>query len=213
VVSLETYKLKLPEGKMREKMLMASLVLMLSVALVSAQVPFKKYDIKSGIITYDLIMKVGSMEIKQKVIVFFDDYGMKECKDTYQDSKLAESNFSDGKNLFALHHGKKQAFNRGTASRGTELRVEWSEFGTEKDRQSGKYKKISAKTIAGKSCEMFETDDGKGNITRYGGWNKIMLYMDTKMSGVQSTQQAVKVEENVKVPPEKFKVPEGYTLQ
>ena len=130
---------------------------------------------------------------------------MKECRETFSNNKLEESYLSDGKNLFSVKHDKKTAFKQGTASRGTELRVEWSEFGTEKDRQSGKYKNLPAMKVAGKNCEMFEHNDGKGNITQYGGWNKILLYMNLKTKSVQSIQRALKVEENTKVPPEKFK--------
>jgi hypothetical protein len=181
--------------------------------LFTAQTPVKKYDIKTGIITFDLIMKMGDMEIKQKTIVYFDEYGMKECKDTYSGAKLEESYLSDGKDLYLLKHKQKKAFKQGTASRGTELRVEWSEFGTEADRQAGKYKKLAALTVAGKNCEVFEYNDGEGTITKYGGWNKILLYQDTKSSSVQSIQRAVKVEENVTISPDKFKVPAGFTIQ
>jgi hypothetical protein len=125
-------------------------------------------------------MKVGTMELKKKFIVYFDDYGMKECKETYSDNKLVQSYLSDGKDLYSLEHNKKKASKKGQAFRGTELRVEWSEFGTEKDRQSGKIKKVPAITVAGKSCEMFESKDEKGNITQYGGWNKILLLLDTR---------------------------------
>jgi len=173
----------------------------------------KKYDIKSGIVTYESVMKMSGMEIKDKVVVYFDDYGMKECKDTYDGDRLKESFFSDGKDLYLVQHATKKAFNRGTASRGTELRVEWSEFGTEKDRKSGKYKKLPAMTVAGKKCDVYEYNDGKGTLTKYGGWSKILLYMDMQMQGMETIQQAVKVEENAGVPSDKFKVPAGYKLE
>ncbi|MGA3287018.1 MAG: hypothetical protein ABSD46_06310 [Bacteroidota bacterium] len=173
----------------------------------------KKYDIKSGIVTYDLIMKMGKMEIKKKTIVSFDDFGMKECREMFSDNKLEESYFSDGKNLYAVRPAKKIVFKQGAAYRGTELRVEWTEFGTEKDRQSGKIKKMPAMSIAGKNCESFGSDDGKGTVTVYGGWNKILMYMHVKTKSVETVQKAVKVEENVKVSEDKFKIPAGYAVQ
>jgi len=193
--------------------LLLLIVLLVFVIGIFAQIPFKKYDIKSGIITYDLIMHVAGMDMKEKTIVYFDDYGMKECKETYSNDKLIESFFSDGKNLYMVKFDQKTAYNQGPASRGTELRVEWSEFGTEKERQEGKYKKLVSKTIAGKTCEMFESNDGNGNMTQYGGWNKILLYMNTQRNDVRTTLSAVKVEENVNVPPEKFQVPAGFKIQ
>ncbi|MGD0592003.1 MAG: hypothetical protein ABSA44_14580 [Bacteroidota bacterium] len=73
----------------------------------------KKYDIKSGIVTYDLIMKMGTMEMKKKTIVSFDDFGMKECRETFSDNKLEESYFSDGKNLYSAKHAKKNCLEAG----------------------------------------------------------------------------------------------------
>lgn len=193
--------------------ILALFVVFVFVLVATAQAQIKKYDIKSGLVTYESIMKMGDFEIKKKIIVYFDDYGMKECKETYSNNKLEESFFSDGKELYLLKHSAKTAFKRGTAYRGTELRVEWSEFGTEKDRQSGKYKKLPPKKVAGKDCDMFEYNDGKGTITLYGGWNKILLYMEMKSKDMESIQRALKIEENVKVSTEKFMTPKEYKVE
>lgn len=198
---------------MRNIILLILSVAFIFAATVTAQVTFNKYDIKSGIVTYDVVTKMGNFEMKSKAIVYFDEYGMKECKETYTNDKLEESFFSDGKDLYAVKFEQKTAYKRGPASRGTELRVEYSEFGTEKDRSSGKVKKIPSMKVADKSCEMIEVDDGKRSVTKYGGWNKILLLMDTKTKSMQTVQRAVKVEENAKVPPEKFKVPSGYKVE
>ncbi len=161
-----------------------------------------------------MTMKVGTMEIKKNTIVYFDDYGMKECRETFsKDNKLEETYFSNGKSLYSVSPTKKIAYKRGDAYRGTELRIEWTDFGTEKDRQSGKIKKMPAMSIAGKNCESFGSDDGKGTVTVYGGWNKILMYLHVKTTSVETLQKAVKVEENVKVSEEKFKVPAGYAVQ
>jgi hypothetical protein len=190
-------------------LLLTAIVFMVTAVSLAQE---KKYDIKSGIVTYESIMKMGDYKMKNKMIVYFDDYGIKECKETFSDNKLDESFLSDGRNLYLIKHNQKTAFKQGTAYRGTELRVEWSEFGTEKDRQSGKYKKLPAKKVAGKNCEMFEYNDGKGTITRYGGWNKVLLYMETKTKSIETIQNPLKVEENVNVPAEKFSIPAGYKV-
>ncbi|MCI0473549.1 MAG: hypothetical protein L0Y76_08205, partial [Ignavibacteria bacterium] len=147
---------------MKRIILFAIVISSVPVVFSFAQAPVKKYDIKSGIVMFESIMKMGDFEIKKKIVVSFDDYGMKECKDTYSGDKLEESFFSDGKDLYLAKHKGKTAFKQGAASRGTELRVEWSEFGTAEDRQSGKYKNIPSMKVAGKSCDMFEYNDGKG---------------------------------------------------
>lgn len=125
----------------RTMLLLAAIGFLVTAA---AQTPVKKYDIKSGVVTYELIMKMGDMQIQKKIVVYFDDFGMKECKETFSKDKLEESNFSDGKNLYLVKHNGKTAYKQGPAYRGTELRVEWSEFGTEKQRQSGMYKRLPA---------------------------------------------------------------------
>ncbi len=50
----------------------------------------------------------------------------------------------------------------------------------------------------GKTREVFITDDGKGGVTTYGGWNKVLSYLDIHSKSMRTTLQAVKVEENAK---------------
>ncbi|MFZ1081575.1 MAG: hypothetical protein WAO19_06595 [Candidatus Kryptoniota bacterium] len=197
---------------MKTKLMLLSAAILFAIGAL-AQAQTKKYDIKSGIVTFATTIKMGSMDMKQKAIVYFDDYGIKECKETYFNDKLTTSYFSDGKNIYIVDHNQKKVTNRGPAYRGTELRVEWTEFGTEKDRQAGLIKKMPAMTVAGKTCEVFESNDGKGTIARYAGWNKVLLYLDVQTPSMRTTQQAVKVEENAKIPADKFVVPAGYKMQ
>jgi hypothetical protein len=198
---------------MKRGILLIAWAVLLLAQDASAQA-FKKYDIKSGIVTYDQVMAVDKTVIAKKIIiVYFDDFGMKECRETYTGDKLEQIYFSDGKDLVSVNVNAKTATRKGPASRGTELRVDWTDFGTQKDLDSGRIKKLPAKTIAGKSCEMFLTDDGKGTVATYGGWNKILMYMEVNANSVHTTQQAVKIEENAKVPPEKLKIPAGVTLK
>jgi hypothetical protein len=115
---------------------------------------FKKYDVKSGIVTFENVIEMGTMKMKHKVMVYFDDYGMKECHDNYNGEKLDNSLMSDGKMEYVLHHKEKTVETRGTALRGTEFRFDWNEI-SEKDRTSGNAKKLPNVTVAGKNCESF----------------------------------------------------------
>ena len=193
-----------------------TVIVILAVLCVTgamAQTAFKKYDIKSGIVTYDQTMTVGSMVMKKTVVIYFDDYGMKECRETYSGKTLEESYFSDGRELYSVRPARKIAHKQGPAFRGVGVRVEWTDFGTEKDRQSGKIRLKPSLTIAGKNCDVFETgDEKKGDITTYAGWSKIMLLLHSKSKMTNMHQKAVKIEE-VPVPEEKFKVPPGFTIQ
>ena len=67
-------------------------------------------------------------------------------------------------------------------------------------------------TIAGKNCDAFQTTQ-KETICTYAGWNHILLSFEISGGGSRSITRAVKIEENVRVPGEKFKVPAGYTVQ
>jgi hypothetical protein len=189
------------------------LAMMVASQGAAAQVATQKYDIKSGIVTLESVSTVGAMEMKFKYVVYFDDYGMKECKETYKDGTLVNVFFSDGKTLYALNPGKKTASNKGIASRGTEPWVDFSEMGSQKDRDLGKVKKIAPMLVAGKQCEAIETNDGSGTVTQYGGWKKIMVYMKSSSASTTTTIKATKIEENVAVPAAKFQVPAGYAIK
>jgi hypothetical protein len=198
---------------MKRALVMAlAMVLTTATSLLAEQAAFHKYDVKSGIVTLDSVMKMGTFEMKTKLVIYFDDYGMKECKETYTNGKLEESYFSDGKMLYAVKPKQKTAYKRGEAFRGTELRVDFSEMGSQKDRDSGLVKKVAPMTIAGKPCEVVEAKTGD-TITQYGGWNKVMVYMKTSSSSMTTIIKATKIEENVPVPADKFKVPAGYTVK
>lgn len=189
------------------KNLVTFLLLCLLLIVVGAEAQTKKYDIKSGIVTFETAIKAGSMTIPKKVIVYFDDYGMKECKDTYEGDKLAESFFSDGKSLYKVIHNDKTAYKSGNAYRGTELRFDWNEVSA-KDKKDGTAKKLPDMKVAGKACQAFELRN-----TTFAGWSGITLLTDMKSKGMSSTSKAVKVEENAKVPAAKFAVPAGYAVQ
>jgi len=191
-----------------------AIMLMLSAVVVSTgQTQTKKYDIKSGIVTYETDMKMGQMDMKTKSIVYFDDYGIKECRETYVQDKLRDVFFSDGKELYVLKTDKKIALKRGEAVRGTEFRVDVSEFGTQKDHPDVVCKKLASTTIAGKTCKGFQCTGKDGTVTQYYGWDKILMALKLKTKNIESSQQAVKIEPNAIVPPEKFAVPAGYTIQ
>ena len=183
--------------------------LCLSVNQVTGQ--GKKYDIKSGIVTFDNIMTMGGMKIANKAIVYFDDYGMKECKETFEDGKLKESFFSDGKTLYRLLHANKKAYKSGDAYRGTELRCDWNEV-SERDKKAGKAKQLPRMTVAGKQCDAFQVVSSSGTTT-FAGWNHICLLTELTSKNMSSVAKAVSIQENAKVSPDKFKVPAGYQLK
>ncbi len=188
---------------------MILLLLLATVVTVFGQ--NNKYGIKSAIITFEQTADVGGMKISNKVMVYFDDYGLKECRETYDGDKVKEAFFSDGKNLYLVIPAEKAAYDRGTAYRGTEYRFDWNEI-SQKDKDAHKAKKLANTTVAGKDCESFQLDTKFGTSV-YAGWKNLALLTSVKNKSMTSTVKAKKIEENVTVPAEKFKVPAGYTLK
>ena len=183
------------------------LLLFLVLIAFEARTQTKKYDIKSGIISFETTMKMMGMTITKKSIVYFDEYGMKECKESYKDGKLEDSFFSDGKFLYKALHKQKKVHKSGTASRGTEFKFDWNEI-SDKDKKAGKAKQLPDMTVAGKTCQSFEYSD-----TKFAGWSGICLLTETKTKDMSTLAKALKIEENVKVPAEKFAVPSGYAVE
>lgn len=181
-------------------------------AIENAPAVVKKYQIKSGIITFQETANMGSMKISSKKVLYFDDYGMKEREDSFDDEgQLKESFMSDGKDLILLMHKDKTAYKRGKAYRGTAYRVDFNEISQE-DKASGKAKKLADETILGKTCETYsyETTSLKG---KYAGWGNICLLTEAEGSGMKSVAIATSFEEGVDVPADKFTIPSGYAVQ
>jgi hypothetical protein len=187
----------------------------LAAAVLASFLPLQaqtqKYDIKSGVVTFEETTIMGATRIEGKRVVSFDDYGMKECRDTYERGVLKESFFSDGHNLYTVDHAQKTAYHRGKAGRGTELRFDWDEVSAG-DKSEGKARRLPTVIAAGKECESFEHLTAAGK-TVFGGWKHICLVIEFTGGGMRKVTKAIRVEENVNVPAEKFKVPYRYVVQ
>lgn len=194
--------------KISTVILVATCIVCLSSALHAQP---GKYDIKSGIVTFEETTSMGTLRIEGRKVVFFDDYGMKECRDTYEGGRLKESFFSDGHNLYSVDHARQIATHRGKAGRGTELRCDWEEIPA-KDKREGKARKLPDVMVAGKECESFEHMTASGK-TVFAVWSRICLLVESSGPGMRKVTRAIKVEENVSVPAEKFRVPARYTIQ
>jgi len=194
---------------MSKKLIFTVLVLVLCAA-IGTQAQIKKYGIKSGIITFDSILKMGSTDIINKSVVTFDDYGLKERKDTYEGDQLKESFFSDGNELYLVIYAENTAYKRGKAYNGTEYKVSWEEL----SRGGGKSvdaTKLDNIEILGKDCESYQIKTKHGT-TIFAGWQGICVLMDTTTSGFNTVLKAVKFEENVPISSDTFKVPDGFKV-
>jgi hypothetical protein len=168
----------------------------------------RKYDVKSGIITYETSTLEGRIQIPGRIVLYFDQYGRLECKDTYVGGMLKESVLCDGRTVYTLWHEQRILFKRGPATSGTEVRFDWEALPVS-EKAEGNIKKLSPMTIAGKLCEAFERITPGGVIT-YAGADHILLYCTRNLKGENWVMKAISVDETKDVPAWKFVPPAGY---
>lgn len=166
----------------------------------------KKYQIKSGIVTF----YNEGMGIKSKVVLYFDDYGMKEAEEKYDGETIKDATLCDGKNRYTIVYNEKAAYESGECFRGVAYKFDWSEI--ERAPEQYKGKKLPNVTIAGKDCESYSIQSGKSPIV-YAGWNNICMMIDQESSFGKITYKAVSVEENATIPEGKLTIPAGFAIK
>lgn len=160
-----------------------------------------KYQIKSGIITFDQ----ESMGTHAKKVVYFDDFGAKERVERYnEDGTVSEVNISDGKKRYTLIPADKQAyFVDENGNRGWEMEfTPWEKIQQQTNYQEN-YAQAPNMTVAGKDCESFVY----GGKTTFAGWQGLTLY---HKQGELVTIKATSLEENASIGLDKFTVPADY---
>jgi hypothetical protein len=171
---------------------------------------YHKYDVPSGVITFNTTMNTLTVNVTYKTVVSFDHYGMRERRDTYDGNVLTETFLCDGFNNYNISHTLKKIVRTGKAYRGTESRFGWDAIRPE-DIKSGKVVKKPAEIIADKKCQVFSIMTGVATVT-YGGWNHIILLNEVQSPGGKSSSKAVDVQ-IFSVDPETFKLPKGYAVK
>lgn len=180
-------------------------------AATQAQVVRKKYPLKSGIITYERTGVLGN----GKVIVYFDDYGIKERSETYNENgEVDEIKFSDGENMYKIidNEVEKSVYLMGPGLYGTEMKFEFDPFnGNEKRIQKYNYKPLDNMQILGRDCQVYSMEAASGKST-FGGHDDFLLYTKAETPVGTYETKAVDFKENVDVDAALFKVPEGYKI-
>jgi hypothetical protein len=188
-----------------------AILIFLSLTLQSAVGQTHKYGIKSGSVTFEMETTLGPTQIKEKIVLWFDDYGMKEARESYDDGVLKEATMTDGDSVYLIKPSARTAFKRGKASRGIEYKFDWNEVSAS-DKKEGKAKQLPARAVAGKQCDAYEYLSG-GTVSTFAGWMGITLFSEVKRTNMSVTTRAVKLEEGIAVPAEKFRVPDGYAVK
>ncbi len=171
---------------------------------------YKKYLIKSGSFENQTVLSTISVHMAYKTIIYFDDYGMKECRDTYTGEILEERFLCDGINTYKIVPKEKTAYLVGKAYRGTEPRFSWEEV-DKVDKKSGKTLRLADTLIAGKKCERYQVTAG-GVTATYAGYKNISFLTLIISPGGTSLTRCVAIEV-MNIPAEKFTIPDGYATQ
>ena len=180
---------------------------LLAVCGVNAQ---KKYDIKSGIVTFENTIAILGKAAPQKQILYFDDYGRRERKELYEGEILREAYVCDGKELFNLVYEESTAYRSGPSVSGTETRFAGDPIPTSTKQIA--IKKLPKMKIAGKLCGAYEMTEN-GAATTLAGWGHLTLYTSSDAGGIHSASKAVKIEENASIPEGMFRVPKKFTVK
>ncbi|MEP7080678.1 MAG: hypothetical protein ABI784_08110 [Ginsengibacter sp.] len=171
---------------------------------------YKKYLIKAGTFENMNVLSTISVHMAFKTIIYFDDYGMKECRDTYSADSLEERFMCDGMNTYKIIPKEKTAYLVGKAYRGTEPRFSWDEV-DKADKKSGTAKRLADTSIAGKECERYKVASENVTATFAGYRNISFLTMIISRGGTSLTRcVAIKI---MDIPEEKFRIPEGYVVK
>jgi len=179
----------------------------------------KKYDIKSGIVTY----ATKAMGMQGTQILYFDDYGKKELRETVTEIEMPGmktrkvtadltkdgyryeyeiENISNKENKLKKEIRKSKVLSIATSSMSA-----MASAMTEEMKKQYEYKDEGTETIAGVTGTKYSMKMGKGKMTGV-IYKKVML--KTVMDMVDIT--AEKFEENASIPEEKFELPKDYTI-
>ena len=128
---------------------------------------YRKYNIKSGVITFKTTMNTKTVNITYRTVVSFDQFGMIERRDTYDGDVLSETFLSDGHNNYNISHKNKKIVLTGKAYRGTESKFGWDMI-NEEDLKSGK---VFKNTIP-RNIRLAEAPSHGLAIGEYDRWSK-----------------------------------------
>lgn len=174
----------------------------------------RKYGIKSAIIEYDVS---GSQEGSRRL--FFDNWGSRQAE--YSNTTITVGQFSKTANLLNITDGDWQYTinldtKTGTKSQSQlkELKIElegqqyFNELGEQAIIKLGGVK-LGTEEFLGKECDVYEFR----NIgMRAWYWKWVLLKSEQRSGPVSITVTARKIEEDVRVPEDRFRVPEDISL-
>lgn len=199
------------------KILSVLMVFALSMMLTSAHsqtVDYKRYKIKSAIVTYEISgMQSGTIDL------YFDDYGVNEA--SYENTLLEMFGVTQETKTVNYLQGYWQynlnlTTNTGTKTKNTMLEqivnnaenADLEEVGMEMLVAMGG-QKVGDEEFLGRNCEIWEIESMGTTVWI---WNGISLKSETNMMGITMNRVATSIDENAVVPAEKLEIPDNVTF-
>ena len=174
----------------------------------------KRYGVKSGIIEYEL----SGVQEGNKTL-YFDDWGMRQAE--YTRSVLSVNGFTKAINLVSIIDGEYQYtinldLKSGTKTRNPIIKEMealkhekgFNEFGEQMILKMGA-EKTGQETYLGKDCDIYEIPKSH---TKFWVWQWLILKSETQSKAFNIVTEAKKIETDIKIPSEKFKIPEKVIL-
>lgn len=180
----------------------------------SPAVKDRKYGIKSAIVEYDV---TGSQEGSRKL--YFDNWGERQAE--YSNTTITVGQFSKTANLINISDGDWQYTINLDSRSGTKSQSQLKELKEQLEGQQyfnelGEQvilkmggRKIGEEEFMGKTCAVYDFSN-IGMKAWY--WNWILLKSETRSGPVNINVTARKIEEDVRIPEDRFRVPEDITL-
>jgi hypothetical protein len=193
-------------------LLAAALVAFVPGAKAAAQPsPKGPYDLKSGTIEYK-----SDFMGETKVIVHFDDYGAREAR--YSTSTIKVGGKSSVTSDVSIRTPQKAIRYDGIKKTGTSTRGSVPErqdemaLAPKEVRDRYKFQELPDRVILGRTCKGGSIEPSKGFPVRTWTWKGIPLLTQTAAGGGTMTLEAVRIDLEDPVPPEKFEPPDGLKL-
>ncbi len=170
----------------------------------------KIYEVKSGKVTMEMEM-MGQTMVQD---IYFDDYGAKQVTvSNFQGQKMRVL-VIDESNVM-VNDADKTAVRMPAMGPGAENRINWLNL-DEKTIKKNKIKEAGEEVVAGKTCKKYEYKVmmmGQPISATAWVYKGITLKTSTKTDFGDMGQTATKIEEDIKVDPAMFTIPEGVKIQ
>lgn len=172
------------------------------------------YQMKSAKIVYDYTI-IG---MKQKMTMYVADYGKRSVADVEMNMfgmNMKVRTITESDKVTTLDYTQKTATITKIDSSVMAERaegVDFEEIAKQVNKEGGNAKKLGEEKILGKTCQIYEiTDKTQAGTIKVWIYKNMVMKLEA-LSEQLMTMEAKEFEENVSLPEDLFKIPEGFTV-